>query len=156
MMADFFDTSVQADLDLLHESIRSHNELDNVVDKVEWEILNSAFMQREGQAVGTTDDFFTYEDGNDPNNELLVRLVGYDQDTPTNSEADLQEALRRTIARVVSWILRDYSNAQGVQSISQGQRSITYSGSVPTWQDWPDDWDRLLHNYDARIPNYRV
>lgn len=155
-MADFFDTSAQADLDLLHSDIRDHSELDNVVNQVEWEILNSAFMQREGQNRGTWQDFFEYENGNDPNNELKVRLVGYDSDTPADSESDLKEALKRTIARVVSWVLRDYSNAQGVTQISQGQRSISYAGSVPSWQDWPDDWDRLLHNYDARIPTYKV
>jgi uncharacterized protein (DUF2267 family) len=155
-MADFFDTSSQDDLDLLHESIRNHDELDQIVDDVEWEIINVAFMQREGGTRGVVQDFFEYEDGNDPNNELKVRLVGYDSDTPTDSEDDLKEALRRTIARVVSWVLRDYKNPQGVRSIQQGQRSVTYAGSVPSWTEWPDDWDRMLHNYDARIPNYAV
>lgn len=152
----FFDPSSQDDLQLLHEDIRQHSELVNVVSQVEWEIINSAFTQREGQNRGVWQDFFEYENGNNPNNELLVRLVGYDQDTPSNSEADLKEALRRTIARVVSWVLRDYSNPQNVSSISQGQRSVDYAGRVPDWQDWPDDWDRLLHNYDARIPNYGI
>ena len=155
-MADFFDVNDSNDTDLLHESIRTHDELSTVVDKVEWEILNEAFLQREGGTRGVVQDFFEYEDGNDPNNELKVRLVGYDQDTPTNSDADLQEALRRTIARVVSWVLRNYDNGQGVRSISQGQRSIEYAGSVPDWQEWPDGWDRILHNYDARIPQYAV
>lgn len=154
-MANFFDTSVQADLNLLHSSIREHDELDNIVDKVEWEIIE-LFTQREGQNRGTWQDFFEYENGNDPNNELKVRLVGYDSTTPTDSDADLKEALKRTIARVTSWVLRDYNNAQGVTSISQGQRSVSYAGSVPSWQEWPDDWDRLLHNYDARIPNYGI
>lgn len=154
-MANFFDTSAQADLNLLHSSIREHDELDNIVDKVEWEIIE-LFTQREGQNRGTWQDFFEYENGNDPNNELKVRLVGYDSTTPTDSDADLKEALKRTIARVTSWVLRDYNNAQGVTSISQGQRSVSYAGSVPSWQEWPDDWDRLLHNYDARIPNYGI
>lgn len=154
-MATFFDTTSDDDLDLLHESVRSHDELDNVVDKVEWEILNF-YKQREGEAWTTYSDFFQYEDGADPLNEILVRLVGYDQDTPEDSEADLKEVLKYTIADVVTWVLRNYDNPQGVSSIQQGKRSIDYRGTVPDVKDWYNGWNNKLKNFDARISNYGI
>lgn len=154
-MAQFFDTSVQDDLNLLHESVRSHDELDNVVDQVEWKILDH-YKQRKGLGVANHADFFRYESGADPDNEIKVRLVGYDQDTPADSEDDLKEQLKYTIAKAVSWVLRNYDNPQGVESITQGKRSVSYSGVVPDWSDFPSGIQSMLKNYDARIANYSI
>lgn len=154
-MAEFFDTSVQADLDLLHESIRDHSELDNVVDQVEWKIIDF-YKQRQGLGVANNADFFRYESGADPNNEIKVRLVGYDQDTPANSDSDLQEQLRRTIAKATSWALRNYENPQGVESITQGSRSVSYAGMVPDWEDFPAGIISMLSNFDARVASYGI
>jgi len=154
-MSDFFDTSAQADLDLLHSSVRNNAELDNVVDKVEWQIIDY-FSQREGTYRTTYSDFYQYEDGNDPLNEILVRLVGYDQDTPTNSLADLQEALRRTIAEVVSYVLRKYDRQSGVSSVQQGKRSISYMQAATDPNSWPDSWKSRLKNFDAKVPTYGI
>lgn len=156
-MADFFDTSAQADLDLLHSSIREHPELDNMVDKVEFEILQF-YSQRENDHWDNYWDFFKYEKGAPTSTEILVRLVGYDQDTPTNSEADLQEALRRTIAEVASWALRNYSNSPGAHNVTLGRFSTGSGGlsDLPTVNDWPDNWNRFLKNFDAKIPKYGI
>lgn len=154
-MADFFDTSAQADLNLLHESIRTHSELDNVVDKVEWEIIN-AFTERDMQGLGTYQAFFEYENGNNPNSDLEVRLVGYDATTPADSDANLKQAMRRTIADMASWALRNYTNSNNIESIRQGQRSVTYAGYVPVYNDWPPGWDRRLSNFDARFKQYGI
>ncbi len=152
-MSTFFDTDVQADLDLLHSSVRDHAELDNVASQVEWEIIDH-FSQRPYKLRSNYDAFFEYESGSDESQEIEVRLIGYNSTTPASSEAGLKEALRRTIGKVVSEVLRDYDNANDVQSITQGKRSITYAGKVPTWDEWPDNWKGYLSNYSARIPNY--
>lgn len=154
-MSDFFNTSDLADINLLHSTVRNHDELDNVVDSVEWEIIDS-FTQRESLGLSTVDAFFEYESGADPTASLEVRLVGYDSATPANSEAGLKIAIKRTIADIVSWVLREYTNTQGVQSISQGRRSITYSGTVPSWREWPDGWDIKLSNYNAKHQNFGI
>ncbi|NIT56781.1 MAG: hypothetical protein GWN00_11275, partial [Aliifodinibius sp.] len=101
----------------LHSSIRTHDELDNVIDQIEWEIIEF-YSQRNGLGVANYEDFFRYENGADPDNEIKVRLVGYDQTTPTDSTADLKTALKRTIADVASYVLRNYSVTQDVTSIT--------------------------------------
>lgn len=154
-MADFFDTTEQADLNLLHSSVREDDELDNVVDSVEWEIIN-AFSQRDMEGLGTYEAFFEYETGRDPNDEIKVRLVGYDPETQTDSDSGLKAVLKRTIAEIVSWVIRNYENTDGVNSIKQGQRSITYSGHAPSYDSFPKGWDRKLKNYDARIKQYGI
>lgn len=151
----FFDPSNPSDLSLLHSSVRDHDELYDVADKVEYEVLDR-YRQRDMERVSTYEAFFEYEFGRDPNDEIKVRLVGYDAETPEDSEAGLKEALRRTIAEVVSWVLRNYDTQSDVSSIQQGQRSITYSGNAPTWESFPDGWDRYLKNYDASIKSYGI
>jgi hypothetical protein len=152
-MSIFF--NIATDSALLHAQVRDNPELQNVVDQVEFEIIE-AFKQRDMQRLTTYESFFNYEFGRDPLQEVKVRLVGYDEETPEDSDADLKELLKRTIAKVVSWVLRNYDNADKAQSIRQGQRSITYSGVVPSWKDWYSGWDNMLHNYDARIKGYGI
>jgi hypothetical protein len=154
-MSTFFDVSDANDLNLLHADVRTNDELANVVEKVEWEILD-AFSQRDRQGLTTVQAFFEYEKGRDPSDEILVRLVGYDEDTPADSEAGLKEALRRTIADIASYLMRSYDNDAGIQSVRQGQRSVSYAGMIPTWTEWPSGWDRRLKNYDARIKAYGI
>jgi hypothetical protein len=156
-MSYFFDFT---DLSLIHSDVREHPELPNVIDRVEWEILD-AFSQRDLQGLTTVQAFFEYETGRDPGDEILVRLSGYNQVDPPESEDGLKEALRRTIATVASELMRSYEGSRGVQSVQQGQRAVTYGtqrmgGSVPTWTDWPSGWDRFLKNYDARIKPYGI
>jgi hypothetical protein len=154
-MSYFFDFT---DLSLIHSDVREHPELSNVIDRVEWEILD-AFSQRDLQGLTTVQAFFEYETGRDPNDEILVRLAGYDQASPTDSEDGLKEALRRTIANIANELLRGYDRERGVQSVRQGQIAIMYgtpSGYVPSWTDWPSGWDRFLKNYDARIKPYGI
>lgn len=152
-MAIFFD--IGTDSDLLHSSIRNEDELYSIVDRVEWEITQ-AFKQREMQGLSTYSDFFLYESGSQPNTEIKVRLLGYDQDDPENSEDGLKEVFKYTIADVVSWVLRNYNNQQSAENISLGRFSVSTSGDVPTWREFPSGWDRRFKNYDARITEYGI
>lgn len=154
-MATFFDTASLSDLDMLHSSIRDHAELDNVVNDVEWKIIDH-YTQRKGLNRANHADFFRYEDGNAPSNEIQVRLVGYDQDIPADSEAALKAQLKRAIAKAASWVLRNYEVPQGVQSIRQGQRSVTYGIDVPDWDKMPSGIQAILKNHDARIAAYGI
>lgn len=155
-MAIFFDANNPDDVALLHPSVRDNVELINQVDRVEAQVLEY-YKQRDQQGLATYQDFFLYEFGRQPGSEILVRLTGYNQTDPADSEAGLKEALRRTIAGIVSMTLRNLDGAEGIASQSQGNRSITYaSGQALTWRDWPDGWDMWLNNYDAKIQAYGI
>lgn len=153
-MATFFDTSVQTDLNLLHSDVREHDEVDNVIDKVEWEILNH-YKQRPSIPIRVRTGSENLKIGPE-SSDIEVQLIGYDSDTPADSDDGLKEALKRAIAHVASWVLRNYDNAQGVSSITQGKRSITYAGTVPDINDWPDGWGATLKNYDDREALYSI
>ncbi len=152
-MADFF--QLPQDEHLLHKSVRDNDELENIIDQVEFEMIE-AFKQRSMERLSTYEQFFEYEFGRDPMDEIKVRLVGYDEEDPTKSDEHLKDLLKRTIAKVTTWVLRNYDNADRVSSIQQGKRSITYAGVVPSYKDWYSGWDNMLHNYDARIKNYGI
>lgn len=150
-MSVFFDTSKPEDVRLLHRSVRDSMELENVVEAVEYEILDY-YKQRPSIPLSLQ----TGRENLYTTNEVQVRLIDYDNDNPANSEADLKEALKRTIANVASWIIRNYNTGQGIGSIQQGKRSITYTGDAPTWDQWPSGWRRYLKNYDDREALYSI
>jgi len=150
-MATFFDPDDIADFNLLHSDVRNHEQLNTVVDKVEYEVLDY-YSQRPSIPL-------TLRTGREnlyTSNDISVRLIDYDQDTPADSPADLKDALRRTIADVTSWVLRNYDSSQGVGQITQGKRSITFVGSAPDWRQWPEGWQRYLKNYDDREAVYSI
>lgn len=147
----FFDVTVQDDLDLLHSAVRNDSELDNVIANVEYEILDY-YKQRPsiplGLQVGRENLYNT--------NQVSVRLLGYDQDNPANSTQQLKDALKKTIAEVASWVIRNYNTPQNMQSIRQGKRSLSYHGRSPSWRDFPDGWQRWLSNFDDREARYSI
>lgn len=149
--AIFFDLSSD-DLRLLHRDIRDHEELENVVDAIEYEVLDY-YKQRPSIPL-------TLKTGREnlyTTNEIQVRLIDYDNHNPSNSEQDLKDALKKTIAELTSWVLRNYDNTQGgVKSIQQGKRSITYMGVVPSWREFPSGWNRWLRNFDDREAVYSI
>lgn len=126
----WFDTSLQADLDLLHSSIRSSDELDNAVERAKFDIFNH------------------YRESGE------VKLDGYNAD-PDSADADLVEVVKHTIADIVSFRLRGYNNEYGVESIRQGQRSISFRDSS-YWDAMPKHWNHLLTDFDSREALYYV
>ncbi len=147
----FFNTTNQDDLDLLHSSVRNDDELENVVANVEYEILDY-YKQRPSIPI-------TLQTGREnlyTTNDVSVRLIDYDNDTPADSGAELKKALKKTIAEITSWVIRNYNNSQNVSSIQQGKRSISYYGLAPTWQDFPNGWTRWLKNFDDREALYSI
>ena len=150
-MSTFFDPSKKEDLDLLHSSVRDDDELTNVVNKVEYEMIDH-FRQRPDIPVYFRSGFENLSS----QNRIKVRLIGYSEDDPSQSNTDLKEALRRSIAHVVSYILRNYDNLVGAQAMRQGQRSVTYKGVIPDVDKWPDGWKSYLRNFDDREAHYSI
>ena len=150
-MAYFFDVSEQADLNLLHSTVRSDSELSNTVEKVEWEMIEY-FRQRPDMPLY----FRSGLENLSSLNRIRVRLIGYNEDNPEQSTAELKEAFRRAIAYVVSDVLRNYNNTLNATSIKQGQRSITYNGVADNVNDWPSGWKKFFKNYDDREAVYSI
>ena len=150
-MAFFFDINEPADLNLLHSSIRTDDELSNTVEKVEWEMIDF-FTQRPDLPIY----FRSGLENLSSLNRIRVRLIGYNEDDPENSKPELKEAFRRAIAYVVSDVIRNYNNVVNATSIRQGQRSVTYNGKVPDVKDWPSGWKRFFKNYDDREAVYSI
>ena len=153
-MANFFNIEDQNDLNLLHSSVRGNKELGTVVEKVEWEVID-AFKFRDMQQRSNWDAFFEYESGADPNDEIKVRLIGYDADNPSDSIAELKDALRRTIADITEWILLGYDKTSDVKSERLGRWAVTY-GRVPGYKDFPSGWKNRLKNFDASWETYSI
>ena len=147
----FFDTAEADDLALLHSSVRTDDELDNVIANVEYEILDY-YKQRPSiplQLRVGRENLYNV-------NEVSVRLLDYNQDVPANTTQQLKDALKKTIAEVASWVLRNYSNSQNVASIQQGKRSVSYYGLSPSWKDFPSGWNRWLKNFDDKEARYSI
>jgi hypothetical protein len=155
-MATFFDTTDINDQELLHKDVRLSEELDVMANLAENDVIEF-YRQRDMQSLSTYQDFFRYEAGASPLTGIKVRLVGYNEAEPENSHPDLKEALRRTIAEVLSYRLRNYDNQTGIMSQSQGNRSVTFTAGTPaSWRDFPHGWNLYLRNYDARIQGYGI
>lgn len=149
--AIFFDTDSLSDLALLHSSVRDNDELRNVVANIEYEILDY-YKQRPSIPLSLQ----TGRENLYTTNEVQVRLIDYNQDNPVDSEQDLKDALKKTIAEITSWVIRNYDNSQNVRSIQQGKRSIEFGGLAPTWKDFPTGWQRWLKNFDDREAVYSI
>jgi hypothetical protein len=145
-MADFF--QLPQDEVLLHESIRDHDELQNIVDKVEKEIIHF-YKQRPSRFTPVRSG---RENLDKTPNQIEVRLYDW---KGTDSPEDLKADLKETIADVASFVMRNYDNAQSVSQIQQGQRSITYA-RANDWRSWPDGWNYRLKNWDNREANFGI
>lgn len=148
----FFNPNNEDDLNLINSKVRDHPELASVASQVEWEVID-AYRQRD-QGRTNWNAFFELERGGDPSRGLKVRLIGYDPDNPEKSDEGLKEALRRTIADIISKTLIDYDRT-GAISEQQGNRSITYA-RASSWREWPSGWRYRLTNYDARTATYGI
>lgn len=122
--------------DYLHPSVRTDPELSTSVENAEYDLFNY-FTEVDDEGV------------------RFVALIGYDE-VVGEADPELVEAVERTLGEVVSFRLRNAGNADGVQSIQQGQRSVSYFDSAPGWDDWPINWHRLLIPFDDRIVNYMI
>lgn len=117
-------------IEYVHPSVRNDDEFITQAKNAEYDIFNH----------------FT-ENGE-------VMLTGYDADVQEADNA-LVEAVERTIGEVVSFRLRNVSVSDGIQSIRQGARSITYS-HTPSWDGFPAGWSSKLTPFDNRTKMYMI
>jgi len=160
-MATYFDSADANDTALVHPSVRTHAELANVASQVEYEVIqvytfkvNRAASMYSLQASGiqssATEKPYFY-----PSEDYVVYLNGFKPDAgDANVSALLKDALRRTIADVVSHRLFNIDSAGGnVIEEQRGRRRIKYAEGKDA--EWPENWDRRLTTFDLR-PKYRI
>lgn len=138
----YFDPTSDSDKSLLHSDVRDHSELERVATQVEFDVINH---YREELRYESGSRAYAYP----PNGpvQTAVYLNGYEED-PQKAEKHFREALRHTIADLISFSLRVYDNEIGVTSQRRGGRSKSFAGKVPTPNQWPDGWSRRLAIYD--------
>lgn len=131
-MATFFNVTGETnDSALLHHSIRSHAEAQNVVDATERDIL-SCFTR------GMSDS------------SQFVALEGYEDDAPASSEAGLKADLKYTIGEVASHRLRYLDDDPKATLSVRGSRKLgRKAGALDPM--WPSGWERRLIKRQTRV-----
>lgn len=131
-MATFFTvTGDPNDASLLHHSVRSHAEAQNVVDATERDIL----------------DYFTRGVSD---TSRFVALEGYNDETPGSSEAGLKADLKYTIGEVASHRLRYLDDDPKATLAVRGARTVgRKAGALDPL--WPSGWERRLVKRQTRV-----
>jgi len=119
------------------------------VDKAEARVIGH---YREDTAVAGTPLVFDGDFGN-AGEPGIVQLRGWEEDADGNPDLDampddLVSHLRIVISDVIEWRLQQESR-EGVESKSEGSRSVSYDTSEPAV---PERLFRPLERYDQREP----
>lgn len=140
-MANYFD--ITADLGLLHPDVQASDRLVEVSAQVEAEVIGKYRTH-----VGN-DYYPRPRDVVISSNNYVIMLRGYVADAD-NANSELKDALKRTIAKVISHrlMMEMTDSEQGVTSWTDGARSRTYSKAQDT--QWPSRWRSLLVPFELR------
>lgn len=153
-MATYFDTQEQADQNLLPPEFRGAADLANVAVEAEKDVIEQ-YTDR-AHAWWYTARVMINEGGTpesvNANLSMYVFLRGYKADAAHAAvDPDLKDALKRTIAAVIAWRLRQRNADPLVASQSSAD------GKSTTWRDsavflFPRGFDRRLRRFDLREP----
>lgn len=86
-----------------------------------------------------------------------VFLRGFTED-PNDADVDaaLKIALKRTIARVIAWRVRQWRNDPILQSESTADGAKAKTRRSGAWEPLPEGWNDLLEPFDTREPLWMV
>ena len=163
-MAIYFDSDEAVDKALLHSSVRTHSDLDRIINEVEDDIIEVFRVEGTSRAPTSSDGnqgvyqvlengvyHTTFLWGYKP---VLVDAAGYDA-TRANWTG-FAKVMRQAIADVVSHRVRHYDADDGVTAESHGRESWDYQKGRNL--RWPAQWDRLLDRYvpDGYDPRHEI
>ncbi len=149
----YFDPELEADILLLPESQRKSGEIENVAPQAEADVIR--FYTRRASrhsALG----FPALAEVVNQDLSLVVFLLGYKvSPTDPGTDPDLRQALKETIAGVVSWRLMRRNRDKAIITES------TDIGKTVTWNthgaaSFPPQFDWRLSNYDLRQPTWAL
>lgn len=140
-MAAYFNPADADDLKLLHSSVRTNAELANVAARVETDVIRY------------------YSEYDSASTSYVVALRGYAADAD-QAEATFKAAMKQTIADLISFQLRSYSNEPGVKALTRGKRNWNFGQqagmSAPTDQSYEPGWNYRLTIFDTREVVYGI
>lgn len=149
-MATYFDSA--ADKNLLPPEQRGYADLANLAAEVEKDCI-------EQYTVRADSGWYTAPSlvgqGGEPVGastlQLYVMLKGYKVDSAhADVDADLKDALKRTVADVITWRIERRLRGQALSGTSVQGVSRAYIEAASGL--WPRGWDRRLRRFDLRTP----
>jgi hypothetical protein len=150
-VATYFDSTQATDKNLLPPEFRSAADLANVAADVEKDVIGHYTEHGRDTLFRASRDFSQPGEQVNENLSLWVRLRGYKADAAhADVDPDLRDALKRTIADVITWRLRQHNADPLMASESSDQRSKTWRDSAV--YTFPRSWDRRLRNFDLTEP----
>lgn len=151
-MATFFNATSTSDLSLIVRTVRAHQDLAIVATQVESDVIEQ-YTLRQNPSDDYTTQFYTGR-GFAKGNGMYVHLLGFDPDASLVTDTDLVQALKWTIADVVSWRLIQYN--ENPMLLGEGApRGTSKSFNENAFDKFPPkDWDYRLRRWDLRPPLY--
>jgi hypothetical protein len=154
----YFDSTVQADKNLLRPENRSYSDLANLAAEAEQDCIEAYTFQK-AQGFYTVQwisplgwDYAGYGTPVGATvNRLYVGLRGYtvDASDPT-VDPDLKNALKRAIAHVIDWRIGQRLREQAISTT--GVQGVSRAYLEEARDVFPRGWDRSLRRFDIRTP----
>lgn len=166
MAAEYFDASSgSSDLELLPEAMRSMPEIELWAEEVEQDILDYFTRRAPGSELSEPVTSVTGAGLDRPATQIgdsayYVFLRGYEElaaDVDTTEYPNFKADMKRTIAKVLRWRLRQQKVNPLVESEADGGergKSRTYHEDARA--EFPPGWDKRLRKYDTREPNWML
>ena len=133
--------SLTDDLGLLDESVRADPDLSVIAETAEREVLLR----------------FTVDEGTDSTIDHVVYLKGYDDDTPSSSNALLKDALKYAIAKVLNHRLKYKSSNPSIRRVQLADWEIEKMDGGDQDYRWPSGWDtELVEFFSEKRPWYHI
>lgn len=152
-MATYFDATAPADKALLPPEQQSYTDLAALAVDVEQDVINE-YTARAHYWFYTARLMASLEGTPEPVNtalSLYVYLRGYKVNSADVAvDVDLKNALKRTIAEMISW--RISRRIRGETLASQSVQGVSRAYLAATAALWPKGWDRRLRHFDLREP----
>lgn len=149
-MASYF--NVADDADLVSPDVRSSQDLQTVAEQAEKDVIRFYTRKEPGDASGWRT---TFPEGTEVNAALglHVYLLGYETDADDeDTDDDLKDALKRTIADVTSWRLQQNKLGFNVLAKSDGLGGQNRRGRefrADALDKFPPGWNWRLRSFST-------
>jgi hypothetical protein len=153
-VASFFDATNTAHTALIVRSVRTHTDLATEAAKAERDVIMFYTLRQAPNEMWNT--YFYTGRGFPKGNGVYVCLEGFDSDADDVTDTELKDALRDTIADVLSWRLSRYGESPLLSSVSTAKGSSKVFHEYANGDFPPRDWNWRLSRWDLRPPTYTI
>lgn len=149
-MSSYFDSTDEADLAYLPERFRDTEELATIATQAEADCIRAYLFSPPGSLYTAREGWVSDAVLFDSDLNLYVWLRGYQIDAADpDTNVNFKQALKETIADVVTWRLRTWHRDPTIasESVERG-KSKTFRPEAR--EPFPMHWDYRLQIYDTR------